>query len=75
MCLSDSKSLRATKDSSEYSIWSQQCCGQDGLDFSSDFQSLQSLFKALEDRNKRTKHKWYPWHLHVTQLFQFSSKI
>ena len=47
------------QDSPKYSHWSQQYCGQYGLDSSSDLQFLQSLLIALGDQSKCTNYNWY----------------
>ena len=44
------------QDFSQYSSRSQQCCCLDGLNFSTDFQFLQSLLQAPGDRSEFTKY-------------------
>ena len=43
-------------DSSDYSSRSHQCCSLDGLDYPSDFQSLQSFFQTFWNRSKNTNY-------------------
>ena len=59
--LSDSKSPQVSKDSTQYSGWSLECCSLDGLDLSSDFQLFDFLFQAFEDRSKLAYYNWYHW--------------
>ena len=62
----------ALQDSPQYSIWSLQSCGFDGLDSSPGLQFPQSLFQTFGDCSKCANHNWYHHHLHVSQLFQLT---
>ena len=57
------------QDYSQYSVHSQQSCSLDGLDSSTDFQLLQSLYQSFGDWSKCTNYNWYNHPLHVPQLF------
>ena len=68
-------SLHGYQDSSEYSSWSYQYCGLDGLDSFSDFWFLQSFFQAFGDCSKCTDCNWYCYHPLVPQAFHFSGQV
>ena len=61
-------------DSTVYSRRSPQRCSLEGLDFSSDFQFLQSFLETFGDRSKRINCTWYHRYSQMTQLF-FSSLV
>ena len=63
------------QDSSQYSDQSQQCSSLDGLHSSFYFQVLQSLYQSFGDCTKCTNHNWYNHQFHVSQFFQFPSKV
>ena len=60
------------QDSSQYSGRSQQCCSLDGLNSSSNFQVLQSLYQPFGDSTEPTNYNWYQRHFHVPQFFSVS---
>ena len=47
------------QDSSQYSGWTQQCCDQDALHFSYNFQFLLSFFQISGDSSKHINYEWY----------------
>ena len=46
----------------------------DGLNSSSYFQVLQSLYRSFGDCTKRTKYDWHHRHFHVPQFFNFLTR-
>ena len=61
--------------SSQYSSRSEQCCSLGGVDLSSYFFVLQSLYQSFCDYTQVTNYNWYNRHFHVPQFFHFPSKV
>ena len=53
------------QESSQYSGQSRQCFNLDGLNSSSSFQVLQSLYQSFGDCTECTNYIWYHRHFHV----------
>ena len=57
------------QDSSQYSVWSQQCCSLDGVHSSSNFQVLQPLYQSYGDYTKFTSYNSDHRYFHVSYFF------
>ena len=71
--LSDRQVSSGLLDSSQYSVWSQQCSSLDGLKSSSDFLFFHLPFHAFGHHSKCTNYNWY--HLSLLHSAAFFSSL